>query len=101
VINPEEQTPDLKQGAGKTNLLTGDHDATESGRLCYIGTDNYEAGKAVGRLVKEVMPKGGTIAIFVGQITPINAQLRVNGVLDELAGQKGGIKGSQFGKYKL
>jgi len=100
VINPEEQTESLKQVAGKTNLLTVDNDATESGRLCYIGTDNYEAGKAVGRLVKEVMPNGGTIAIFVGQITPINARLRFQGVVDELAGQKD-AKGPTYGKYTL
>ena len=100
VINPEEQTPDLKQVATRTNLLTVDNDATESGRLCYIGTDNYEAGKAVGRLVKEVMPQGGTIAIFVGQITPINARLRFQGVVDELAGQKD-AKGPTYGKYTL
>jgi ribose transport system substrate-binding protein len=100
VINPEEQTPDLKQVAAKTNLITMDNDATESGRLCYIGTDNYEAGKAVGRLVKEVMPQGGTVAIFVGQITPINARLRFQGVVDELAGQKD-AKGPKLGKYTL
>jgi ribose transport system substrate-binding protein len=100
VINPEEQTPELKSIAGQTNLFTMDNDATESGRLCYIGTDNYEAGKAVGRLVKEVMPQGGTIAIFVGQITPINARLRFQGVVDELAGQKD-AQGPVFGKYTL
>ena len=77
-----------------------DNDATESGRLCYIGTDNYEAGKAVGRLVKEVMPQGGKIAVFVGQITPINARLRFQGVVDELAGQKD-AKGPKYGKYEL
>jgi ribose transport system substrate-binding protein len=100
VINPEEQTPELRNVAKETNLLTVDNDATESGRLCYIGTDNYEAGKAVGRLVKEVMPQGGTIAIFVGQITPINARLRFDGVVDELAGKKG-AKGPTYGKYTL
>lgn len=100
VINPEEQTPDLKNVAAKTNLITVDNDATESGRLCYIGTDNYEAGKAVGRLVKEVMPQGGTIAIFVGQITPINARLRFQGVVDELAGTKD-AQGPTYGKYTL
>ena len=100
VIDPKEQTPELKNVAAKTALITVDNDATESGRLCYIGTDNYAAGKAVGRLVKEVMPNGGTIAIFVGQIEPINAQLRFQGVVDELAGQKD-AKGPTFGKYTL
>jgi ribose transport system substrate-binding protein len=100
VIDPENQTPDLKRIAGETNLITMDNDATESGRLCYIGTDNYEAGKAVGRLVKEVMPQGGTVAVFVGSITPINARLRVQGVFDELAGTKD-AKGPKLGKYTL
>jgi ribose transport system substrate-binding protein len=101
VINPEEQTPDLQQVAAKTNLLTVDNDATASGRLCYIGTDNYEAGKAVGRLVKEVMPQGGTVAIFVGQITPINARLRFEGVVDELAGTKKADPKGPVGKYTI
>jgi ribose transport system substrate-binding protein len=100
VIDPENQTPDLKRIAGETNLITMDNDATESNRLCYIGTDNYEAGKAVGRLIKEVMPQGGMVAVFVGQITPINARLRVQGVFDELTGQKD-AKGPMLGKYTL
>jgi ribose transport system substrate-binding protein len=100
VINPEEQGPELKNVAGQTNLITVDNDATGSDRLCYIGTDNYEAGKAVGRLVKEVMPKGGTIAIFVGQDTPINARQRFQGVVDELAGQEK-AKGPKYGNYTL
>jgi len=40
------------------------------------------------------------IAIFVGQITPINARLRFQGVVDELAGQKD-AKGPVYGKYTL
>ena len=100
VINPQEQAQDLKNVAERTALLTVDNDAAGSNRLCYIGTDNYEAGKAVGRLVKEVMPQGGTIAVFVGQIEPINAQLRYQGVVDELAGQKD-ANGPMLGKYTL
>jgi ribose transport system substrate-binding protein len=100
VINPDEQTVDLKNVSKQVNLLTMDSDASESGRLTYVGTDNYEAGKAVGRLVKEALPNGGTIAIFVGQITPVNAQQRYQGVVDELAGEKN-AKGPKFGKYTL
>ncbi len=100
VINPDEQTPDLKNVAEKTNLITMDNDAINSGRLNYVGTDNYEAGKAAGRLVKEVMPQGGMVAIFVGQITPINARQRYQGVVDELAGEKDS-KGPKHGKYTV
>lgn len=101
VINPDEQTPDLKIVAGKLNLITVDNDAKDSGRLAYLGTDNYEAGKAVGRLVKEVMPEGGMVAIFVGQDTPINARERYAGVVDELAGRKVSKGETDLGKYKV
>lgn len=105
VIDPQAQAPDLKQVAGKVKLITMDNDADGSDRICYVGTDNYAAGKAVGRLVKEAMPEGGTIAIFVGLITPANARQRRDGVLDELAGVQGakgsGPDGRQYGKYTL
>jgi len=100
VINPEEQTPDLKRVAAKTNLITVDNDATGSDRRTFVGTDNYEAGKVAGRLVKEAMPDGGTVVVTVGQITPRNARDRFQGVVDELAGEKG-AKGPKLGKYTL
>jgi ribose transport system substrate-binding protein len=89
VIDPKEQAPDLKQIASKTKLVTMDNDADGSSRICYVGTDNYAAGREVGRLVKRAMSGGGDIAIFVGQITPINARQRFQGVVDELAGAGG------------
>ncbi len=116
VIDPKEQTRELRQVAEKVTLLTMDNDADESGRLCYVGTDNYSAGRAAGRLVKGALPDGGDVAIFVGQITPANARARFQGVVDELAGiagknaegtpvermigdKKGFFK--QYGKYYL
>jgi ribose transport system substrate-binding protein len=103
VIDPDNQIDFLNQIAERANLITQDNDAPKSKRKCYIGTDNYEAGKAVGKLVKEVMPDGGTIAIFVGQPDPLNARQRRGGVLDELAGQKqdDAPDGKTYGKYEL
>jgi len=98
VINPKEQTPDLKRYAASVPLITMDNDADQSGRLCYVGIDNYEAGKAVGRLVKKAMPDGGIVALFIGSTSSANAQGRVGGVVDELAGVKG-AQGPQLGKY--
>ena len=98
VIDPKEQTPDLKRYSAQVPLITMDNDADQSGRLCYVGIDNYEAGKAVGRLVKKAMPDGGTVALFIGSTSSANAQGRISGVLDELAGEKG-AKGPQLGKY--
>ena len=64
VIDPKEQTPDLKIIAGKTKLVAMDNDAEGSNRICYVGTDNYAAGPEVGKLVKQVLPNGGEVAIF-------------------------------------
>lgn len=100
VIDPKNQTNFLNRIADQVPLITQDNDAPESKRLCYIGTNNYDAGKEVGRLVKEAMPEGGVVAIFVGQIEPLNARERKQGVLDELAGKKDAT-GDKYGKYKL
>lgn len=113
VIDPENQTEDLTRVAKKVPLVTIDNDADKTGRLCYIGIDNYEAGKAVGRVIKKELPKGGTIAIFIGSTKSANGKARTQGVIDELAGQKDAagtpaahpakpdLKGKQFGSYFL
>jgi ribose transport system substrate-binding protein len=110
VINPAGQSEHLKEIAAKIPLLTQDNDAPESDRLCYIGTDNYKAGRAVGQLVKEVLPGGGVLAIFVGQTEPLNARQRRQGLLDELADKPAppdtnnidyGKDDEMYGKYRL
>lgn len=113
VIDPKGQTEDLTRIAKKLPLITMDNDADQTGRLCYIGIDNYEGGKAVGRLVKKALPSGGTVAVFIGSTKSANGKGRTQGVLDELAGQKDAVgedathpskpdlKGKKFGKYFL
>jgi ribose transport system substrate-binding protein len=100
VIDPENQVGFLNEVAGRIPLIAVDNDAPNSKRLCYLGTDNYAAGKTVGGLVKKAMPGGGTVAIFVGQMSAINAQQRWHGVLDGLAGTKD-ASGEQIGKYRI
>ncbi len=85
VIDPKGQRAYLDEIAAKVPLITQDNDAPASKRLCYIGTNNYLAGREVGKLVKEALPNGGVLAIFVGQLEPLNARQRRQGVLDELA----------------
>src|SRR5262249_6403065 len=61
-------------------FITQDSDLPPtSKRLCYIGTDNVKAGRAVGQLVKEVLPRGGEIMIYVGMLDVQNAQERRRG----------------------
>jgi len=72
----------------KMSLVMTDNDLPDaSARKCYIGTHNYRAGRGAGELVKKAFPKGGKIAIFVGQIDAPNAVERRQGVLDVLAGK--------------
>jgi ribose transport system substrate-binding protein len=111
VIDPKGQRKHLDEIVAKgIPLITQDNDAPDTKRLCYIGTDNYKAGRAVGKLVMEAMPDGGTIAVFVGDDKPLNARQRRQGVLDELAGKPEpkntaeftpSPDGETFGKYKL
>ena len=83
-VDPENQTGHLNEIAQVTKLITHDADAPESDRLVYIGTDNYKAGRALGQLVKEAIPDGGEVMIFVGRLEQLNARQRRQGVIDEL-----------------
>jgi ribose transport system substrate-binding protein len=100
-IDPANQVEFLNEVSEKVSLITQDSDLPEgSKRLCFLGTDNYEAGKAAGRLVKEALPEGGRVAIFVGSMDAQNAIDRRRGVLDELAGKEN-AEGPELGNYTL
>ena len=90
-IDPKNQTPFLDKVSARTHLITHDSDAPESARLCFVGVDNYEAGVLCGELVKEALPSGGKIAIFVGRMEQDNARLRRQGLLDTILGQERGV----------
>tara|TARA_Y100000588_G_scaffold24704_1_gene24661 strand:+ start:5050 stop:6147 length:1098 start_codon:yes stop_codon:yes gene_type:complete len=83
-IDPVNQTDLLNKVAEKTKLVTNDSDAPKANRLCYIGMDNYKAGRMCGQLVKEALPDGGKVMIFVGRLEQDNAKGRRQGVIDEL-----------------
>ncbi|MGZ0171198.1 MAG: sugar-binding protein [Planctomycetales bacterium] len=83
-IDPDNQGDLLDEIASHTTLITHDSDAPDSKRLCYIGMDNYTAGRMCGQLVEESMPEGGSVIILVGRLGQENAKLRRQGVIDEL-----------------
>jgi ribose transport system substrate-binding protein len=83
-IDPANQTDLLNAAAEQTPLITHDSDAPDSNRLAYVGMSNYDAGRLCGELVKEALPGGGSIMIFVGRIEQDNARLRRQGLIDEL-----------------
>jgi ribose transport system substrate-binding protein len=87
-VDPANQTDMLNQIASQAALITQDSDAPKSNRLCYIGTDNRAAGKQAGELIKQVLPAGGKVMIFVGKIDAQNAQERLQGIKDAIQGTK-------------
>ena len=85
-VDPANQTAMLNDAAGQALVFTHDSDAPDSRRECYVGTDNVAAGRQAGELIKEALPRGGRIAIFVGKLDARNAQERLQGIKEAIAG---------------
>jgi ribose transport system substrate-binding protein len=87
-VDPANQTALLDKIASQALLITQDSDAPNSKRVCYIGTDNTAAGVEAGKLIKEALPDGGKIMVFVGSMDAQNAKERFKGIKQELQGSK-------------
>jgi len=87
-VDPANQTAMLDATAKQALVFTHDSDAPNSQRACYVGTDNVAAGRQAGELIKEALPQGGSIALFVGKLDARNAQERLQGIKEVLAGSK-------------
>ena len=88
VVAPNDQVPVLNRVAEKTALITFDSDAPQSKRLLYIGTNNYEAGRALGGQIVTLLPSGGNMAVFVGTFSADNAAQRLKGIQDATSAHK-------------
>jgi ribose transport system substrate-binding protein len=86
VNDPDNSTGFLNKIAGQTLLVCCDSDAASSKRAAYIGTDNEAAGKEAGKMIKEVLPNGGKIMLFVGHSDSQNAVERSGGIKKALEG---------------
>jgi ribose transport system substrate-binding protein len=86
--DPDNQTQLINESAKQALVVTQDSDAPKSDRACYIGTDNVAAGRQEGELIKEVLPQGGKIMVFVGSADARNARERLQGIKEVLQGSK-------------
>ncbi len=75
----------IKQGVP---VITFDSDSEKSKRLCYLGTNNFEAGRAAGLAALKLYPNGGKLVAFVGNMSAQNARDRFNGFKEALKGTK-------------
>ena len=87
-LDADNQTPWLNSIAEKLPLITHDSDAPQSNRRAYVGMDNYKAGRMCGQLVKEALPDGGGVILFIGGMGQDNSKHRRQGVIDELFDRK-------------
>ncbi|HWS99863.1 MAG TPA: sugar-binding protein [Pyrinomonadaceae bacterium] len=85
-VDPDNQTQLINETASKVLVVTQDSDAPTSNRAFYVGTDNVAAGRQAGGLIKEALPNGGKIMLFVGKLDARNAQERYNGIKEVLQG---------------
>jgi len=85
-VDPQNQVALIDAAAKQAMVFTQDSDAPQSARTCYIGTDNVAAGREAGRLVRDAIPEGGSIMLFVGKLDARNAQERIQGIREALAG---------------
>jgi ribose transport system substrate-binding protein len=85
-VDPANQTAMLNDAASQALVVTHDSDAPDSKRECYVGTDNVAAGHQAGDLIKEALPQGGKIALFVGKLDARNAQERLQGIKEAIGG---------------
>jgi ribose transport system substrate-binding protein len=88
-IDPEAFAPLIDEAMEKgTPVITFDSDSDKSKRLCYLGTNNFEAGKAAGEAAKKALPEGGKFVAFVGNMSSANARERYEGFLEAVKGSK-------------
>jgi ribose transport system substrate-binding protein len=85
-VDPGNQTQMIDDLAKQILVITQDSDAPASDRACYLGTDNRAAGKQAGELIKQALPQGGKIMVFVGKMDAENAQARFKGIKETLDG---------------
>lgn len=87
VIDPINMTPFLNDIGANIPIVTFDSDAPESIRSAYVGMSNYAAGRLAGEKIREALPAGGNIMVFVGRLDAQNAIERRQGIIDELKGE--------------
>lgn len=87
-VDPAAQKKVINDAAKRAFVMTQDSDAPDTDRALYLGADNRAAGRQAGELIKQALPQGGKIMVFVGKREVQNAQDRFEGLKESLQGSK-------------
>jgi ribose transport system substrate-binding protein len=68
-------------------VITVDSDGPAAGREAFVGTNNLEAGRELGRLAAQLRPQGGKAVAFVGFVGAQNAMDRIQGLKEGFGGK--------------
>jgi|694.fasta_scaffold09097_12 ribose transport system substrate-binding protein len=66
------------------HVITVDSDGPAEARAAFVGTNNLEGGRELGRLAAQLRPEGGQAVAFVGLMGAQNARERVGGFKEGL-----------------
>lgn len=75
----------LRALSAQMPVVTFNTDLSDSGRLCYVGPDNYACGRACAGLMGLLLPDGGDVLVVAGQENNLAHRQRVDGFCDEAA----------------
>ena len=89
-VDGTRQALALREMSNAMPVVTIDADSELSGRLCFVGPDNYSAGRRCGELLKEAAPDGAKVVIISGPMEKENGRLRRQGFIDEVLGRSYG-----------
>ena len=86
--NAKNQVQMINEWSTYIPVICADSDAPKSKRIAYLGTDNVAAGRQCGELLKQALPDGGKVMVFVGLRDAQNAIERFQGLKEAIEGTK-------------
>lgn len=81
---PDTVIPTLEKAAKDVPVLLIDTDADFEGKLTFIGTDNYTAGKEGGIKLASLLKAGDKVALIAGALGNPATDQRIKGAKEEL-----------------
>lgn len=82
--NEELRAVLLKAKEKEIPVVLVDSDLSDSGRICYIGSDNFKAGQLAGKDMYEATNGQANIGVIVSNMTATNQNERLEGFLQEI-----------------
>jgi len=90
--DPETVGPAIKDAMGRDiPCVAMDTDAPDSGRMAYVGTDNYAAGKLAAKTLGDMLGGKGKVCISTGSVTASNSLERIRGFREVMKASYPGI----------